>query len=296
MRRLSLAVMLVLVAVVGLAFPAGASTGHKWLVKHKHAVSELATGLTRSSVDLGKLVKHPDKTTFAHALAACTVLNTYNATVTKWEPPTAKSRAALTKLTNAVESFTNSCITALTPQTATAVQGDLAQLATDESTLTPDFKQFLKSLSTARPSASRKKVTTTTAPQGATAGAEPIAVQPDTSSNTGGTATILVPTSCTIAGSTATASGTYRSTGTDSSGTPFAPESYVRFGDVVGLYVYSSSGTQIAKVTTESGYRLGTSPPWHVSVPLDLTLGEPSHCDVTVQGTHAFQGAGSAGG
>lgn len=98
------------------------------------------------SVDLGMLVKHPDRTTFAHALAACTVLNAYDTTVTHWEPPTAKSRAALAKLSDAVESLTNSCVTALTPQTATAVQGDLAQLATDESTLTPDFEHFLSTL------------------------------------------------------------------------------------------------------------------------------------------------------
>jgi len=93
----------------------------------------------------------------------------------------------------------------------------------------------------------------------------------------------------------ATASGTFNP--------DFFGESYVRAGDVVELYVYSSpgatdpNGTQLADLGSEHPVPVGRTGPWQVSVPLDPELGLlPTECRVAVQSTHAFMGAGNAGG
>ena len=117
----------------------------------------------------------------------------------------------------------------------------------------------------------------------------PIVVQPvsaqDTSSNE-----ILVPTSCTISGSTVTATGNYSGP---------VSEGYRRAGDVVELYVYTaplagySDGIQQGLLSAEKPPPLGTGP-WAVTVPIDPTLGTPDRCAVAIQPTHQFENAPSA--
>jgi hypothetical protein len=104
----------------------------------------------------------------------------------------------------------------------------------------------------------------------------------------------LLPASCTISGGVATASGTFNR---DAYG-----ETYVRYGDVVELYVYSGpsnsfpTGTQLADLSNERPMVVGASGPWLVVVPLAIVDREPAQCLVAVQSTHAFMGSGNAGG
>lgn len=102
---------------------------------------------------------------------------------------------------------------------------------------------------------------------------------------------ILLPAACTIDHGIVTATGTFNG--------GFAPQGYVRRGDVVELYVYSSRDLQLANVTTERPYPMRGTSPWKVSATLDKQLlaepgNGPSRCVVTVQPTHAFMGAGNA--
>jgi len=106
---------------------------------------------------------------------------------------------------------------------------------------------------------------------------------------------VLVPTSCTISGVVATATGTFDR--------DFYAESNVRVGDVVELYVYSgpgataSNGTQLADLGSEKTVPVNGTGSWTVTVPLDPELVQaPAECRVAVQSTHAFMGAGNAGG
>ena len=118
---------------------------------------------------------------------------------------------------------------------------------------------------------------------------------------TGSTPTgILVPATCHVSNGTVTATGTFNGS--------FVPESFIRIGDMVELYVYTNGrgaypgGTQLATLNAERPYPMSRPSPWNVSVPLDQTLtntptaGPPVRCVVTVQPTHAFMGAGEAGG
>jgi hypothetical protein len=113
-------------------------------------------------------------------------------------------------------------------------------------------------------------------------------------SSTGENPAVLVPTSCTISGGVATASGTFNP--------DFYGESYVRAGDVVELYVYSApgrvdpDGTQLADLGSEHPVPVDRTGPWQVTVPMDSELGSAAQCRVAVQSTHAFMGAGDAGG
>lgn len=113
-------------------------------------------------------------------------------------------------------------------------------------------------------------------------------------STTGQDPSVLLPSSCTITQGVATASGTFNS---DAYG-----ETYVRYGDVVELYVYSSpspsfpTGTQLAQVGTERTVVVGSSGPWQIAVPLAVSDLQPAQCLVAIQSTHAFMGAGNAGG
>jgi hypothetical protein len=104
-----------------------------------------------------------------------------------------------------------------------------------------------------------------------------------------------VPKSCTIIGGVATATGTFDR--------DFYAESNVRVGDVVELYVYSGpgatdpSGTQLADLANEKTVPVDGTGSWQVSVPMDAELVQtPAECRVAVQSTHAFMGAGDAGG
>lgn len=114
-------------------------------------------------------------------------------------------------------------------------------------------------------------------------------------SSAGENPAVLVPTSCAIAGGVATATGTFNR--------DFYAESNVRVGDVVELYVYSGpgsttpTGTQLADLEAEKTVPVNGSGSWQVSVPIDPELARaPAECRVAVQSTHAFMGAGDAGG
>jgi hypothetical protein len=83
----------------------------------------------------------------------------------------------------------------------------------------------------------------------------------------------------------------------------FYAESNVRVGDVVELYVYSGpgptspTGTQLADLGSEKTVPVSGTGSWQVSVPMDPELRQtPIECRVAVQSTHAFMGAGDAGG
>jgi len=111
--------------------------------------------------------------------------------------------------------------------------------------------------------------------------------------NQGPSSSILVPTSCTVTATSATARGTYQG--------GFAPAVYGRYGDVIDLYVYtrsvkgSRSGIQLAdEPFTRNAPFIGGRGSWTVTVPLNrslLSFGEPSRCMVAAQPTMDFQGA-----
>jgi hypothetical protein len=106
-------------------------------------------------------------------------------------------------------------------------------------------------------------------------------------------ATILHPTSCVVEGSSVIATGTFNG---------FVPQIYLRVGDVVELYVYAApvsgypKGVQLALLSSEkpAAIRGGSGTAWTIRTPLDLSLGSPHRCAVTVQATHQFEGAGNA--
>jgi hypothetical protein len=114
-------------------------------------------------------------------------------------------------------------------------------------------------------------------------------VQPVTD-HVSGPATILVPSSCVITGSTATVTGSYNG---------FVAQSYLRVGDVVELYVYTAvnpgypHGIQLASLSSEhpASVDAGTGGSWTTTAPINLSLGVPVRCGVTVQATHQFEGA-----
>jgi hypothetical protein len=123
----------------------------------------------------------------------------------------------------------------------------------------------------------------------------PVSVQSDAdmlaAGNHGPSSSILVPSSCTVTSTTATAAGTYQG--------GFAPEIYHRYGDVVDLYVFSQplsgypEGIQVAVLSREQSPPIGGSGTWTVTVPVQNSP-EPARCVVAAQPTHDFQGAPSA--
>jgi hypothetical protein len=124
----------------------------------------------------------------------------------------------------------------------------------------------------------------------------PVSVQSDAAmrraGNAGPTSAILVPSSCSVSGTSALAAGTF--------GSGFAPEIYARSGDVIDLYVFTApqpgypDGIQLATPSTPQSPRIAGRGAWRVTVPLDPSLGMPSRCVVAAQPTHDFQGAPSA--
>jgi hypothetical protein len=106
-------------------------------------------------------------------------------------------------------------------------------------------------------------------------------------------ASVLQPTSCVLNGSEVTATGTYNG---------FVAQSYLRVGDVVELYVYTGpmsgypQGIQLGVLSAEKPAAVvaGNGGAWTTTVPLNLTLGTPAVCAVTVQATHQFEGAPNA--
>ena len=154
---------------------------------------------------------------------------------------------------------------------------------------------------TTAPSSTTIQPATTTTTQAQTSAQTPahplpIAVQPDAAmrraGNAGPSSAILVPTSCSVSGASATAQGTFAG--------GFAPEVYARSGDVIDLYVFTApqpgypDGIQLATPSTAQSPRIGGKGPWTVTVPLDPSLGMPQRCLVAAQPTHDFQGAPSA--
>jgi hypothetical protein len=84
----------------------------------------------------------------------------------------------------------------------------------------------------------------------------------------------------------------------------FVPESYIRLGAAVELYVYTisstnptPSGTQLGELASEKAFVIPDSGgSWQVSVLIGIEQGAPTECRVAIQQTHAFMGAGNAGG
>ena len=119
----------------------------------------------------------------------------------------------------------------------------------------------------------------------------PIAVQP-TNDGVSDPATVLIPSSCVLRGSTVTATGS----------TSFVAQGYLRLGDVVELYVYAApssgypNGYQLGYLSQEKApyVKVGSGGTWTVTVPLDTSLGTPARCAVTVQATHQMEDAPSA--
>lgn len=119
----------------------------------------------------------------------------------------------------------------------------------------------------------------------------PVSVS-QTLSSAGQAPSILLPASCTVDAGVATAKG-------KTTGVP--PEVYRRYGDVVELYVFSGTtgaALQLATLPAESPGTLGGT--WTATVPIapgfGNLLGPAAVCEVAVQSTHAFMGAGNAGG
>ncbi|HZU79605.1 MAG TPA: hypothetical protein VE991_06785 [Acidimicrobiales bacterium] len=115
-------------------------------------------------------------------------------------------------------------------------------------------------------------------------------------------ASILAPVSCRLSGSLVTAQGSY---------TGAVSEGYLRVGDVVELYVYSSpvaglpQGVQLGALSSERPAQVGLGPTgasttgpgavsWTTTVPIETAAGTPARCAVTVQATHQFEGAPNA--
>jgi hypothetical protein len=106
---------------------------------------------------------------------------------------------------------------------------------------------------------------------------------------------VLVPSSCQLHGGVVTAQGTV---------TGVLPEVYIRYGDVVELYAYNTTDNppnaandiQVLALESERPGSLTGGSTWTVSAPQANGFPQPLRCFVGIQSTHAFMGAGSAGG
>ena len=79
------------------------------------------------------------------------------------------------------------------------------------------------------------------------------------------------------------------------------PQGYLRYGDVVELYVYTApsppgydQGLQVVGLSSEKVFPIAGNGPWLVTGTIDPQIGVPRSCLVAVQATHAFMGAGNA--
>ena len=78
----------------------------------------------------------------------------------------------------------------------------------------------------------------------------------------------------------------------------------MRYGDVVELYAYNTTDNppsgandvQVLSLESEKPGTLSGSTTWTASAPVESGFPQPSRCFVAIQSTHAFMGAGSAGG
>lgn len=149
------------------------------------------------------------------------------------------------------------------------------------------------------PTSSTADITSTTPPTTATPQVGyvvPVSGQSDAAmriaGNNGPSSSILVPSSCTVSSTRATATGTYHGR--------LAPEVYRRYGDVVDLYVFSAAapgypqGIQLAAPFSAGAPPIGGIGSWTVTVPIEPSLGRPVRCLIAAQPTHDFEGAPSA--
>ena len=104
--------------------------------------------------------------------------------------------------------------------------------------------------------------------------------------NNGPTSSILLPVSCQVSGTTVTAKGQYQG--------GYVPEVYVRYGDIVDLYLYTApssgypQGAQLAVSSVSQAPAMGGTT-WQVSTTFDPSVGAPARCEVAAQPTHAEQ-------
>jgi hypothetical protein len=132
--------------------------------------------------------------------------------------------------------------------------------------------------------------TATTHPAVAVGQQLPVSMESDTQmraeGNNGPTSSILLPSSCRLAGSTVTAGGTYQG--------GFAPNVYDRYGDIVELYVFGApstgypQGPQLAASSAQDSPTMGSGT-WRVSASVDLSVSRPARCVVAAQPTHDVQ-------
>jgi hypothetical protein len=106
--------------------------------------------------------------------------------------------------------------------------------------------------------------------------------------NNGPSSSILRPVSCRLTGTTVTARGTYANG-------EFVPNIYNRYGDIIVLYVLGApapgypDGMQLGVSDVSESPAVGTSPRWHVSLPISSSAGAPARCVVAAQPTHDLQ-------
>jgi hypothetical protein len=127
---------------------------------------------------------------------------------------------------------------------------------------------------------------------GPTASHLPVSVESDSQmiaeGNDGPSSSILLPTSCQLAGTTITAEGAYTNGG-------FVPNVYDRYGDVIVLYVFAApsagypEGMQLAASNVDESPVLGSQASWHVSLSISPSAGAPARCVVAAQPTHDGQ-------
>lgn len=120
----------------------------------------------------------------------------------------------------------------------------------------------------------------------------PISVESDSQmqaeGNEGPSSSILLPTSCQLAGTTITAEGMYTNGG-------FVPNVYNRYGDIIVLYVLAApspgyaEGMQLGVSDVSESPVLGSPAPWHVSLSISPSAGVPARCVVAAQPTHDGQ-------
>ncbi len=120
----------------------------------------------------------------------------------------------------------------------------------------------------------------------------PIAVSNQLSSDNQDSS-ILHPISCNFQRWTIVAHGTFNR---------HVSEGYIRYGDVVELYAYTSlmrsesiRGNQVINLIQEHTFFFGKGDSWQVEGSVDKQIGVPVQCIVAIQSTHAFMPAGSAG-
>jgi hypothetical protein len=120
----------------------------------------------------------------------------------------------------------------------------------------------------------------------------PISVESDSQmkadGNNGPSSSILLPTSCELAGTAVRADGEYANG-------EFVPNVYNRYGDIIVLYVFAApspgypQGIQLGVSGVSDSPAVGVAAPWQVTVSVDLSVGKPARCVVAAQPTHDVQ-------